>query len=186
METTQSDAVTVVVRHRVKPGRETEFEEWLRGITSSMLKFEGQQGYNVVRPAGKRRREYLVFYRFSSYEHLEKWEHSAERRAWLEQLEPLTAHAPTRERHTGLEVWFTPPTGYEQPPRWKMVIVTLMAIYPLISLVQLFLVPLLPDWPVMVRTMVTSGLLVCVMTYLVMPLMTRAFGRWLYRATESS
>src|SRR5262245_59483199 len=72
-----------------------------------------------------------------------------------------------------------PPAPRAHPPRWKMVVVTLLAIYPLISLVQLLLVPLLEDLPSPVRTLVTSVLLVCLMTYLVMPLMTHLFSGWL-------
>jgi hypothetical protein len=60
-----------------------------------------------------------------------------------------------------------------------MAVVTLLAIYPLICLVQLVLVPLLEDLPSSVRTLVTSALLVCLMTYLVMPLMTQLFSGWL-------
>lgn len=180
MQAIEGDPVTVVVRHRVKRGREAEFENWLRGITAAMRRFEGQQGYNVVRPAGAGSPEYLVFFRFDTFEHLESWETSEERRQWLEQLAELSSDAPTRERHTGLEVWFTPPVGASQPPRWKSVIVTLLAIYPLISLVQVLIVPLTSDWPILLRTLFTSSLLVCVMTYAVMPIMTRIFSRWLY------
>jgi antibiotic biosynthesis monooxygenase (ABM) superfamily enzyme len=179
MQTDQTGPVTVVVRHLVKQGREPEFEAWLRGITTAMLQFEGQQGYNVVRPTGKTQPEYLVFFRFDSFENLEKWEHSSERREWLDRLESLSSREPLREQHTGLEVWFSPPSG--RPfPRWKMVAVTLLAIYPLISLVQLLLVPILPDWPILLRTLVTSTLLVFLMTYIVMPIMTQLFAPWLY------
>lgn len=179
MHTHQPGPVTIVVRHLVKQGREAAFEEWLRGITAAMLQFEGQEGYSVVRPSGKMQPEYLVFFRFDSFENLEKWESSAERRAWLDRLESFSSREPVRERHTGLEVWFSPPSGLSLP-RWKMVIVTLLAIYPLISLVQLLLVPVLPDLPVLVRTLITSTLLVFLMTYVVMPVMTQLFSSWLY------
>jgi antibiotic biosynthesis monooxygenase (ABM) superfamily enzyme len=105
----QEGPVTVVVRHRVRAGKEAEFEGWLKGITADMMRFEGHQGFNVVRPADSGRPEYLVFFRFDSFANLQRWEESDERLAWLERAGPLTTHAPERERHTGLEVWFTPP-----------------------------------------------------------------------------
>jgi uncharacterized protein len=183
-ESHPDDPVTVVVRHRVKPGHEAEFEEWLRGITTDMSHFDGQQGYNVVRPGDSGRSEYLIFFRFDTFENLSRWENSNVRQAWLERLEPLATQAPYREHHTGLEVWFTPPAGRGQPPRWKMYVVTLLAIYPLISLVQVLLVPMLGHWPLPLRTLCTSALLVCLMTYLVMPFMTRLFSAWLYGLTD--
>jgi uncharacterized protein len=176
----QEGPVTVVVRHRVRAGKEAEFEGWLKGITADMMRFEGHQGFNVVRPADSGRPEYLVFFRFDSFANLQRWEESDERLAWLERAGPLTTHAPERERHTGLEVWFTPPPGRRNPPRWKMVLVTLLAVYPLIMLVQATLVPLLGGVPVLLRTLLTSALFTCLMTYLVMPTLTRLFERWLY------
>lgn len=172
--------VTVVVRHRVRPGKEAAFEEWLRGISREALRFEGCLGFNVVRPSDPARPEYVVFFRFDTFEHLEKWEASETRRVWLERIEPLVLQAPARERHTGMEVWFSPPAGRAPPPRWKMIPITLLAVFPLISLVQVTLVPLLANWPVLLRTLTTSALFVCLMTYLVMPPMTRLFSRWLY------
>jgi uncharacterized protein len=176
----QDGPVTVVVSHRVKPGQEAAFEDWLRGISRAALRFPGHQGFNVVRPADPARPEYVVFFRFDTFDHLEAWEESETRKQWLEAVESLTVHEPARERHTGLEVWFTPPAGRAQPPRSKLVVATLLTIYPLIALVQTTVAPLLEGWPVLLRTLVTSALLVCVMIYVAMPLTTRLLSRWLY------
>src|SRR5262245_37733526 len=124
----QDGPVTVVVRHRVKPGREAEFEEWLRGISQASLAFAGHLGFNVIRPADPARPEYLVLFRFDTLDNLERWENSDERRRWMERLEPLTTRASARERQTGMDVWFTPPAGHTPPPRYKMAVVTLAAL----------------------------------------------------------
>ena len=176
----QEGPVTLAVRHRIKPGREAEFEEWLRGISREAMTFDGHFGYNVVRPSDTGRPEYLVFLRFDTFDNLERWEASEARQQWLGRLAPMTLHPPTREKHTGMEVWFTPPSGRSAPPRYKMAAVSLLAIYPLILLAQWALGPLLAGWPVPLRTLATSAILVGLMTYLVMPLMTRVFTRWLY------
>jgi antibiotic biosynthesis monooxygenase (ABM) superfamily enzyme len=177
----QDGPVTVVVRHRVRPGKEAEFEEWLRGISGAARSFEGHRSLNVVRPGDLRRPEYLVFFQFDTFANLEKWEKSEERLEWLKRVAPLTVRSSPWERHTGMEVWFSPHAGQVQPPRWKMAIVTLLAIYPLVLLVQVTVAPLLEPWPLLLRTLVISSLFVCLMTYVVMPLMTnRVFGWWLY------
>jgi antibiotic biosynthesis monooxygenase (ABM) superfamily enzyme len=172
--------VTVVVRHRVKPGRETAFEQWQRGINEAALKFTGHLGFHVVRPSDPKRLEYLVIFKFDTLANLERWEQSDERRTWLEKVEPFVVHAPALERHTGMEVWFTPPPGRGQPARYKMVVVTFLALYPLISLVQATLSPHLSEWPLLLRTLTTTVLLILVMTYAAMPLVTRLLSRWLY------
>ncbi len=180
MDQDQKGPVTVVIRHRVKSGKESEFEEWLRGITRAASPFVGYMGFNVVRSVAPVHPEYVVFFRFDTFANLEKWEGSEVRQEWLERLEPLTVLAPAREHHTGLEVWFTPPPGGAQPPRWKMVVVTLLAVLPLISLLQVTLTPLVSEWPFLLRTFATSVFFCCLMTYLVMPRMTKLFSRWLY------
>jgi antibiotic biosynthesis monooxygenase (ABM) superfamily enzyme len=176
----QDGPVSVVVRHRVKPGREAAFEDWQRGIIDAALKFDGHLGFHVIRPPDPKRPEYLVLFKFDSLANLEAWERSAERREWLDRVRPLLAGPPELERHTGLEVWFNPPPGRPAPPRYRMAAVTLLTLYPLILGVQAAVAPHLADWPLPLRTLVTSALLVCVMTYAAMPLTTRMFAQWLY------
>ena len=73
------------------------------------------------------------------------------------------------------------------PPRCKMAIVTWLAIFPLISLLSYATAPITGDLPIVVRVLVTTALAVPLMTYAVMPRMTRLFRRWLYPAeTEPS
>ena len=82
----------------------------------------------------------------------------------------------------GLETWFTleglgvvPP-----PPRWKMAATTWLAIYPAITLLLLLVQDLLAPFPVPLRTLLLTGLLVPLMTYLLMPAVTRMLRGWLY------
>ena len=60
--------------------------------------------------------------------------------------------------------------------RW----VTLGAIVPLVLLMNLTVLPLLSGWPLVARTLVFSGTLTGLMTWVVMPRMTRLFRRFLY------
>jgi uncharacterized protein len=176
----QEEPVTVVVRHRVRPGMEAAFEDWQRGINQVALRFPGHQGFHVLRPTDTRRPEYLVLFKFATLADLEGWEQSDERREWLARLAPLTLEPPARERHTGMEVWFDPPPGKPAPPRYRMAAVTLLTIYPLILAVQALVVPVMGHWPLPARTLASSALLVGAMTYLAMPLTTRLVARWLY------
>ena len=84
----------------------------------------------------------------------------------------------------GLEFWFTPPQApmLRQPPRWKMVLLTLLGLYPISLLLNLGIVPLLGGLPLWLRVLLTSSVIVTTMTYLVMPGITRGFTGWLVRA----
>jgi hypothetical protein len=86
---------------------------------------------------------------------------------------------------TGLETWFDIPGQYViAPPRWKMVITTFIAIYPLSLLYALYLAPHIISWPVLVRALFLPVLAPVILTYLFMPFLTqRVLKRWLYKSS---
>ncbi len=110
---------------------------------------------------------------------------SDERRRWLKRAEPLI-HEEKIKVLTGLETWFTRPSrpGEPAPPRYKMAVVTRLAVYPLITLILVLLGPVLGLLPMLVRTLVLTALMVTLMTYVIMPRMTRLFSFWLYPDRE--
>ncbi|MBN1447140.1 MAG: antibiotic biosynthesis monooxygenase [Bacteroidetes bacterium] len=174
---------TTVVRRTVRRGKEEAFEQWLKGIMKDAMTFEGHLGVGLIRPSRKSHPEYIIVFRFDTYEHLMAWETSAVRRTWVERVQPLITGETYVQRHTGLEYWFTVPDhpGSAPPPRIKMAFVTWLALFPLVivlpPLLQHFLA-FLPGWG---QIMIIAAVMVLVMTYIVMPQMTRLFSRWLYR-----
>ena len=42
--------VTAVITHRVRPGREPGYDEWIKGIATDALSFEGYLGAHIIRP----------------------------------------------------------------------------------------------------------------------------------------
>jgi hypothetical protein len=175
-----AEPVTVTVARRVAPGREREFEDWYDGIIAAAGRFPGFLGAGVLRPhtAGA---DWHVVYRFAGPAELQRWETSTERAAWLRRADDLVQETGV-ERVSGLETWFSlPGRTAPAPPRWKMFLVTLAAIVPLVLVMNLTLLPLLTGWPLLARTMVFSGTLTALMTWAVMPRVTRLFRRFLYR-----
>lgn len=178
----ETNAVTVCISVKARPGREKDLERWLEGVGQAASQFNGHQGLTVLRPSGTASADYVYIFRFDTYDHLKQWEDSEVRRQWVEQLQDLTTGAARKQILTGLEYWFTlPGTAITSPPpRYKMVIVTVLAIYPLSTLLPPLLGPFLGFLPPLVRSLLVSVLLVLLMTYAVMPLMTRLFARWLF------
>src|SRR5215468_2863357 len=154
--------VTATVTRRVKPVHEDAYEQFLAGISGAAKAFPGYLGEEVFRPAGGPGGEYRIVYRFDSPAHLRAWLDSPERAAWLAPAEP---GAP--------------------PPPYKMAILTWAAIFPLITLVVLASAPLIGPWPLAARLAVTTLVTVSVMTWVVMPRVTRLLRRWLYPAGAS-
>jgi antibiotic biosynthesis monooxygenase (ABM) superfamily enzyme len=85
-------------------------------------------------------------------------------------------HASER---TGLETWFDLP-GRAPPSRGKMAVVTWAALFPLVLLTNTVLGPVLEPVPLVPRVAVTCAAMVALMTWVVMPRLTRWLAGWLY------
>jgi uncharacterized protein len=175
-------AVTVCISVKARQGHEKDLENWLEGVGRAASQFAGHQGLTVLQPSGDALADYVYIFRFDTYVHLKQWEDSTERRLWVERLHKLTEGEARKQILTGLEYWFTLPGAATTPPppRYKMVIVTLLAIYPLSTILSSLLIPFLGFLPLLVRGLPVSVVLVLAMTYAVMPVMTRLFARWLF------
>jgi antibiotic biosynthesis monooxygenase (ABM) superfamily enzyme len=174
--------VTAVASRRVKPGREREFEEWISGIRAAVKEFSGYLGSEVLRPSGSEDGEYLIVFRFDHASNLHAWEDSEERRRWLDESRPLLHEEEKVHVLTGLETWFTLPSKPAEPPppRYKMAMVTWLAVVPVVFVLFSIFGQWLTLLPALLRTLVFSAVTVTLMTYVIMPRMTRLFSFWLY------
>ncbi len=178
--------VTVVVTRKAKKGKITEFEEWMDGIIHEAMKFEGHMGVNIIRPSDlSSNPEYVIVFRFNTYENLAKWESSDIRKEWLKKSADVTEGEPKTEIQTGLEFWFTPLArnrNNEQvllPPRYKMAIVTGGVVFVLLSTLLPQIRQLTATLPALISTLVGVAVMVLLMTYVIMPLVTKLLKPWL-------
>jgi antibiotic biosynthesis monooxygenase (ABM) superfamily enzyme len=174
--------VTTTVTRRVKPGHEPFYEQFLDGIIAAASQFPGYLGIEVFRPENASAGEYRTVYRFDTREHLQSWLDSAERATWLERAEPHVIGPMRMQVLTGLETWFTLPgrPGAAPPPRYKMAVLTWLTLFPLLTLVVVVFGPALESIPLVPRLAVTSAVTIPIMTWLVMPRVTRLLRGWLY------
>lgn len=169
----------------VRAGFESQYDEWLQGISQAASGFPGSQGTTILRPA-EGRTEYIAISQFSSAENLERWLCSSERSAWLEKLESITLEHEEVTSLTGMERWFTVPNRAvtQTPPRYKTAILVLLGLYPLILLLDLGLGPFLVDLPKPLQVLVSLVVSIAIMVWIVLPQLTRLFFRWLYPGHE--
>ena len=189
-----SNPVTVIVKRIAKKDKIKEFEEWLSGISKEVSKQEGNMGIDIIRPTDKSKPEYVVIFRFNSYDNLTKWEKSSIREEWIQKGRKLVEADPDVQKLTGLEFWFTPYfkdkssssiIPLSPPPRYKMAIVTI----PVISILLLTLVPQIHTLtemlsiPFQIRLVIGITITVLLMTYLIMPLLTKLLRSWLFKVS---
>lgn len=177
----EDKSVTVVISQIVKPGCESTYEAWLKDITSVSRTYLGHLGTNVIRPQLGVRSEYVIIFRFDSYENLKVWMESGDRKYWLAQAQNLVQSEPHVQQLSGLEAWFSlPGKPLKTPPRYKTALLTWVVVYILINLLNKFLAPLLANFPPLMIPLITSAIMVVLLTYVIMPRVTRLFSSWLY------
>lgn len=172
--------VTVAMSRCVAPGREAEFADWAEGISAAAARYPGHLGAGHIRPADPGR-EHTIVYRFDTKEHFDRWQGSEERAQWVERSRDLIIGEPKAQIATGLEFWFHDPAcSYgTPPPAWKQALLTWLGLYPTVLLVAYTVGLLVAPWPVPLRSILTTALSVLLMTWVVMPIVTRAFRRFL-------
>jgi uncharacterized protein len=170
--------VTVNVLKHVKPGYEPEFETILAELLTAAEGFDGHLGATVFRSNS----EYRIVFKFDHLTNLRQWENSAIRHKLVEKANQLTEGKGKFQVLTGLETWFTLTSNQAivPPPRYKMLIVTCLGSFPTITLLNFLVQPQLTVFPPLLRTLISMILLLSLMTYVIMPRMTRLFAGWLY------
>ena len=182
--------VTLVVTRRAKAGKTQEFERWLDDVIHEAMKFEGHLGVNIIRSPNISSPEYVIILRFDNFENLAKWENSEIRKKWIERGKAVLEGKAKVEKQTGLEFWFTPGLDnnlsavlerQQQPPRYKMAIVVTGIIFILSSILIPQVEQATVGLPILLSTFVGVAIMVLLMTYVVMPSVTKLLRPWLVK-----
>ena len=176
------DPVTVVVRRRVKPGNEAAFESAMREFISFALAFPGNRGIHVLRPAQDGPREYTVVDGFVDARSRQAFKEAPKYRAWMQRLRELCEADPYVEEQAGLGGWFTMPgaASASAPSKLKMGVVTFLGVLPLTAALPPLFAWLLPSWHPQLANVLVTALIVTLLSWPIMPLLTRVFGPWLF------
>jgi antibiotic biosynthesis monooxygenase (ABM) superfamily enzyme len=80
-----------------------------------------------------------------------------------------------------------PPGGRAMPPRWKTAVLIWLAIYPSITFLLWLAGPQIASWPLPLRTLALTAVLVPLMVFLLIPAIQRLLAPWLRprRATKA-
>ena len=177
-----SEPVTVSVSRRVIPGKEEAYERWISGVTEASARFPGHMGANVLRPGDGGAGRYIIIYRFDTPENANRWEESAERSEWVSRLEGMVEGETETKKVSGIEFWFDLPDIplTAKPSLWRMAVMTTVVVYCLVLALSQVLGPVLADFPFWAKLLVIIPVQVLLMTFIVMPRLTRWFKRWIF------
>jgi uncharacterized protein len=119
--------------------------------------------------------------RYDSIKHLTDWMESKDRQDLLAELDSIVESRHSH-RVTGLEGWFAinrgPDESQSAPPSWKRALAVLFALYPTVMALN-YVNPLMGNLSFPVKMLISNMLSVALLTWFVMPPISRFLGFWL-------
>ena len=172
--------IHIAITRRVRPGYEADFQNALREFFQTSFGHGGVLGATmIVPPPGSDSREFGILRTFANEQERDDFYASSLFKAWEEKCRPLTESGSwTKRQLHGLEAWFRSPQS--PPPRWKMAIATFAGVFPTAAILNLTLGPAIRPWPFILSSVVFNAAMVALLTWIVMPLVTRALHSWLH------
>ena len=182
----ENTGASVVITHHIIDGKQQEYENWLDEIGPLCKSAAGHIDLQIIRPIPDLTFTYTVLIRFDSIRHLRNWMESEARIELIKKVRHLLVKDDEYHIKSGLDFLFpTENTGAKPPVRWKQYLVTWSAIYPLVLLIPLLVVPFLRQagipQSIYMDTLLITAIIVFLMVYLVMPNYTRLIKNWLYK-----
>ena len=170
--------IHVAITRRVRPGCEAEFQQALREFFQNSFAHGGVWGANMLTPLpGSESREFGILRTFADEKEREAFYASEMFKAWEQRARTWTEGEPVYRELHGLEAWFRSPNP---PPRWKMAVATFLGVFPTAALLNVTLGPAIRPWPFILGSAVFNAAMVALLTWVVMPLATRALHDWLH------
>ncbi|WNM59418.1 antibiotic biosynthesis monooxygenase [Candidatus Nitrospira allomarina] len=176
---------TAVITHRVRDGQQEGYDAWLNEIGPLCRSYPGHLDLQIIRPIPGLTATYTVIVRFDTRKHLQGWMSSQDRKRLIERVRPLLVQDDDFFIRSGLDFWFTPEGARAKVPvRWKQFLVTWSAIFPLVLVIPLVVAMGLRQLGVpqnhYLDLLLSTGSVVWVMVYFVMPHYTKLIQRWLF------
>lgn len=177
-----NDVHTAVVARKIRRGRERYYEQWLTKVATALHSVPGYDGMTAISSPDPQGSIRTLMIRFASAKALSDWEQSTIRHLLAEEGNAFsTAYYQTAP---GVESFFSVPGSMAAPapPRWKMCVLTIPAVYLLINAVLFLLlsIPGLAEWPAPIRMVPVICIMTVLLTYIFLPALSKLFAPWLF------
>jgi antibiotic biosynthesis monooxygenase (ABM) superfamily enzyme len=181
------EPIHIAITRRVRKTHVAEFERALTDFASRSLAEPGARGVHCLYPPpGSGSTEYGIMRSFVGSADRDAFYQTPLYKEWLARIEPMVEGEATYRQLDGLEAWFRDAQS-PMPPRWKMALLTWVAVWPVSMLVPAILAPVLgPSFSqVLAAGLIAAGIVV-ILTWVAMPLLVKIAHGWLYPKTKVS
>ena len=168
----------VVSSYRLAEGAEGAHLMFHKRMLDALSHFDGFIARDVLDALPGVQDETVVILTFETTEDLRTWLDSDERATLLRELDRITVGSLTTNVVGGFAGWF-PGRGQAEVKKWKQAVVILAALFPVSFAATLFRSWAFPDLPLAPAVLFANIVGVVVLTWFLMPPLTRALDEWL-------
>lgn len=184
-----------VVEYIVSESQEPLFKRWYDDLIVAASQYQGYARTDRCPPfdCGDGVIKWYSIIHFTEPEHLNRWLRSEKRQRLLDDGSEFFLAYRYKSFTTGLEGWFSSQSGDSEqhnlgPPAWKQVLAVVLGLYPTIMVQSLIFTALgiMQSWPTPAALVINNLITSSILTWLVMPRISRMFKFWLrpaYRPT---
>lgn len=170
---------TAIIVQRVPDASIDWFLDWQRRAAEVVKQFEGYSGTDVY-PPGPSRQNWVSVLHFADEPSLQCWLDSPDRMVLLHELRDRLGDFHMEQLTVGFGAWFADHSqAAELPPAWKMVLTVLLALYPTVMLLTIFVSPSTSPLGLAVSMLIGNAMSVSILQWALMPALTRLFSPWL-------
>ena len=177
-----SEPVTLVLSQRIDPRDREEFLALHEDVIDRLGRFQGFLGSELLPPVEGVQDDLVIVASFSSRADLDRWLDSDSRREWLDMIGQIVEGDRTLTVVGGFGGWFpAQATQSRGPKRWKQAVAVFIALFPTVLVITLVRGVIAPDMTVVLAVFMGNVLGILMLTYVLMPPLTRLLGGWLSR-----
>lgn len=171
-------SLTVLVNHTVPAVKKPAFLDALRVMLGRAGSFPGSLGSAIFQQEEGALARITILHRFASVADRDAWLASRDFATWQEAIAATSCTLEHVRTYSGMEALFAAGRA-DAPPRWKMALVLLIAVLPLSFALSQWFGKALSSIPPLTGALITSPIMVLLMTYVLVPLLTKLFAGWL-------
>jgi antibiotic biosynthesis monooxygenase (ABM) superfamily enzyme len=176
------EPVTLVLSQRIRPRDREEFVALHEDAVDRLRRFDGFLGSELLPPVEGVQDDLVIVASFASRRDLDRWLDSDSRREWVDLIDDLVEGERTLNVVGGFGGWFPAnAVTANGPKRWKQAVAVFIALFPTVLVITYIRGLIAPDMNVVAAILVGNVLSIIVLTWVLMPSVTRLLGGWLSR-----